>query len=480
MLTTGGASVVGQILSLIVNKILAHFVGATGIGFYSLCRQVHESAAGIGGLGAGGLLQGLAARQGDERNRLLRAALILSSLGAAATAAMLLAAPQFVADWLFARSDALALTAVRLCAVTAIIAIGYGLLSSIVNAARAIILLALMGVAGAVAAALIAWPVALAAVDQPYALVALIALPLLVQMAIGAAALPRLGWRWSDLFGEAGRPGRAEFRYFAGFLAFNVTLTAVVVGTMLFVRASIVHSDGLAGAGLFAAGWGIGMQSMSLVLSSFGTYVLPTLAGTTPDQRRKVLQDAATLVLALSLPLLTALLVLKPLALRILFTAEFLPAVALLQWLLLGNYLKAVAWVAAVPFLATADLRRYAVIEIGWYVLFAGGVALGMQSMHWLPAIGASFVGSYLLYFLTALWLADRRFGFRLSMRSTMVLLAGAALLVLAALLTWNDTSVNWALAVPLPIAAATVALLALTPQQRRRGRELAWRMVGR
>ncbi len=65
-------------------------------------------------------------------------------------------------------------------------------------------------------------------------------------------------------------------------------------------------------------------------------------------------------------------------------------------------------------------------------------------------------------------------------LRAAGFLLAGAALLVLAALLTWNDTSVNWALAVPLPIAAATVSLLALTPQQRRRGFELARRTIGR
>jgi PST family polysaccharide transporter len=480
MLTTGGATVVAQFLSLIVNKVLAHFIGTAGVGFYSLCRQVHDSAAGLGAVGAGGLLQGLAAREGDARRRLLRAGVTLSALGGAIVGIVLLAAPQLVAGWLFGRSDPTALLAVQLCALTAAIGIAYSLLSGIVNAARAINLLALIGIAGAVAAAAIAWPVAQWAVDSPWLLVALIGLPLLVQIAIALAALPRLGWRLGDLSGRTTRPGAAEFRYFAGFFAFNIALTGIATGAMLYVRARIVQSGGMAAAGLFAAGWGVGMQSMSLILSSFGTYVLPTVAATAGEERRKVLQDSAALLLGISLPLLTALLLFKPLVLRILFTAEFLPAVALLQWLLLGNYIKALSWVAAVPMLATADLRRYFVVEVGWYVLFAGGSALAMQAVDWLPAIGAAFVGTYVIYLLAALWLADRRYGFRLAPRSVAVLLGGAAVLVLAAGLTWNDTTVRWTLAISLPIVAATVALLALTPQQRQRGRLLALRMVRR
>ncbi len=480
MLTTGGATVVGQVLSLIVNKILAHYIGASGVGFYSLCRQVHESAASLGGVASGGLLQGLAARDGAPRRRLLRAAIVLSGMGMAIVAALLLIAPQVVADFLFGHGDEATLLAIRLCAATAILAVVYSILSGMVNAARAISALAVMAIVGVLAAALVAWPVALEARDNRFVLLVLIGLPLLVQIALAAVVLSRLGWRLGDVLGPQARPGAAEYRYFAGFFAFNVALTAVSTGAMLYIRARVVDSGGLAAAGLFAAGWGIGMQSMSLILSSFGTYVLPTVAAAGAEERRKVMQDAATLLIGLSLPLLTALLLFKPLVLRILFTAEFLPAVALLQWLLLGNYLKAISWAVAVPLPATADLRRYIFLEVGWYVVFVGSAVLAMQRMGWLPSIGLAFVATYLLYLLASVWLVERRFGFRLSARSVAAMVAGAAILVAAATLTWNDTTVDWPLAVSLPIFACMVSLLALTPQQRQRGRELLARLVGR
>ncbi len=467
LVTTGGGTIAGQILGLIVNKILAQTLGATGVGFYSLIRQVQDTGTAVGVVGTGGLVQGLAARQGAARRRLFRAAIALSAIGIVVTVGILVLFPVKVAGALFDRNDQATVQTVMLCALTVALAIGNALLGAAINAVRAIGALVLISVGAAAVIAVLAYPVAQAAIDDPRMLVVLIAAPLLLQILAAFFVLQRLGW-WQSLRGEGdAAPRAAEFRYFAGFFGMNLVLTAANVATMLFVRATIVHAGGLATAGLFAAGWGIGMQTMALVLSSFGTYVLPTLAASSADERRKHLQDAATLVLCATIPMLTGLIVFKPLVMRALFSAQFLPAVSLLQWLLIGNYLKAISWVMAIPLLAAADLRRYFTLELGWFAVFAPLALLGIENGYGIDSVGFAFFIAYAVYLIAGAWFTRVRFGFVMHRRSTLLFLSGAALIGAAAAATWNDQAMNWPIAIAASVAGCVAALFGLTPRQR-------------
>jgi O-antigen/teichoic acid export membrane protein len=473
MLTTGGATLVSQVLGLIANKILAVSIGTAGIGFYSMMRQAHDTAVGLGAIGAGGLVQGLAGRPQPARTRLWRAAIVLTAVAAVIAAIAIVAFNRPIARLLFDRDDDIAVLAVSLCAATVALGVIWLTLGAAINAARAIGALAGLGLAGAAIGALLAWPVARLAEAQAASLALLIGVPLLLQIA-GAVFLVRRSTFLTEAASRQARPGRPEFAYFAQFFAFNSVLGVAGAVALLFVRSALVHAEGLAAAGLLAAAWGLGMQSMALVFSAFGTYVLPGLAAEDADGRRKLLQDSATLVLALVLPLLVALVAWKPLVLRLLFSAEFLPAVALLQWLLIGNYLKALAWVFAVPLLATADLPRYLAIELTWYAVFAGGSAVALAQGQPFLGIGLAFVAAYGIYLLLAAWLAWRRFGFRLSTRSTASFAAGIAMLAATAGLTWNAQSIDWPVALGAPLLAMVPAFLALTPHHRTRG----WAML--
>lgn len=467
MITTGGATLVAQVLGLAANKILALTIGTAGIGFYSLMRQVHDTATSLGSVGAGGLAQGLATRQAGSRLRLFHAAMFLSALGAIVMVAVLVLAPEFVAVILFDSREGQAVAAIAACAVTVGIGVAYTTVSGALGAARAISALAIIAIAGAGATAVLAWPVALQAAERPYLLALLIGAPLLLQFAGAAWVLHRVGFLGRDIDGGAARPGAAEFRYFLGFFTYNMAMGLISTFAILYVRAGVVHKEGLEAAGIFAAGWGIGMQSMAIILSAFALYVVPTLAGNNAEERRKTLQDTATLIMSLTLPALTGLLVFKAMVLQILFSREFLPAVPLLQWILLGNYFKALGWVLAVPLLATADLRRLFLLELAWYALFIGGVTIALSRADWLSGIGLAFLVSYVLYVMAAGWVTWRRFGFLPSQRSVVVIVSGGALLALTAALTWNEYVINWPLAVGAAGLVGIISLLSLTPQQR-------------
>ncbi len=465
--TTAGAAVIGQVLVLVTNKILAQTLGTSGIGFYSLLRQIQDAGTAAGTLGVGGLVQGLAARSGAARARLYIAAGVIALPSGLLILALLLLAPGEIALHLLDSTDPNAVAAVMLCVPTVALGILYALLAPALNAMRAIKALVGIGVAGGVATALLAFPVARIAASQPQALLVLIGVPILIQIVAALLALQFLGW-WRSLRGEGSKsPDAADFGYFAGFFGLSVTLTALNLATLTSLRAAIVHDQGLAGAGLFAAAWGLGGQSLGLVLSSFGIYVMPTLAAAAIHERGRHLQDAATLLIGASLPLVVGLLAFKPLIIALLFSREFLPAVPLLQLLLIGNYLKALSWVMAAPMLATADLRPYFVVEAGWFVIFAAIALFGLDRGLGLPIVGVAFVAAYVFHLAVSALIARRRFGFTLNRRSSLLFVGGALLIAATAAATWNEQSTDWFVALPATVAACVMALFGLTPTQR-------------
>ena len=469
LLTTGGGTIIGQLLQIVVNKVLAQTLGSGGIGFYSLVRQLQDTGVAVGTMGIGGLVQGLAAREGAARRRLLIAAASIAAAVLVAGCAVLLFMPGPIARGLFGRDDPETVMTVALCAVPIAVAVCLTVLNSAINAMRAIRALFVVGLSGSVAAALIVFPVARAAAESAVHILMLVAIPLVIQTVVGLAALRRLGW-WKTLQGDGpSRPGDAEFVYFAKFLGLNAALTAANIGIMVSIRAAIVHDGGLENAGLFAAGWGVGMQSMSVLLSSFGTYGPPTMASATPDERLKHLQDTTTLMLCASIPLLTALIALKPLVLAVLYSSEFFQAISLLQLLLLANFLKAVSWVLAIPLLATADVRRYFAIELTWYACFGAGALGGLHLGYGMEAVGVAFLFAYLVYLGCSAYLARVRFGFTPDSRSLALFIAGSALIGLTAVATWNSQSVDPFVTAGATMLALVLSWYGLTPERRRK-----------
>ena len=65
------------------------------------------------------------------------------------------------------------------------------------------------------------------------------------------------------------------------------------------------------------------------------------------------------MIILLVAPLITLVILGKSLVVSILYSKEFLPSFDIIQWMLIGDYFKAVGWVLATPMLAFADLRMF-------------------------------------------------------------------------------------------------------------------------
>jgi PST family polysaccharide transporter len=97
------------------------------------------------------------------------------------------------------------------------------------------------------------------------------------------------------------------------------------------VRSLVAREGGMSSAGIFDAAWTLSMTYVTLITTAFGTYYLPALSGLdNRAHRQELMQRMFRFVTVLIVPLILGVIVLKPLLLQILFSAEFLPAISLI------------------------------------------------------------------------------------------------------------------------------------------------------
>jgi PST family polysaccharide transporter len=98
----------------------------------------------------------------------------------------------------------------------------------------------------------------------------------------------------------------------------------------------------------------------------------------------------------------------------VLYSAEFSPAIIVLQWQLLGDLLKVMSWPLGFVLLAAGSGKTYIMAEILGVGVMLVGVAVGLPLIG-IEATGVAFLVMYLVYLPTIFWLAARRIGFRWS-----------------------------------------------------------------
>jgi O-antigen/teichoic acid export membrane protein len=470
-LKTGGGSVGRLLLLAVATKIVAVILGPSGIGLLSLLRQAADLSNSLGTLGgSNALVQGLSSRKGNMRDEYLVTTFWLFVLGSLLIVGTLLICAPWIALWGLNRSDGETISLVRWLALPVALGVATSYLNGVLNSFRAIGLMALVQVLGAAATALLAYPVSrLVEVGYPIAFIVMLSAPPAVGVILGASSALRRGWL-APLFHRLRVTIYSDsLRHFFSVAGTLVITGAIALGTLLAVRSLTVHYAGLTGAGIFGAAWAISTTYIMLVVESFGTYYLPTLSQTS-DTSTRIMLMKRTLRLStlLMVPLVVGVTVLKPLAIELLYSEEFVSSLEILRWLLIGDYIGIVGWVFAMPMLAYADMRVFFWTEFLAYAGFLAFAALALFAFSSIQGIG---IGSLLvdtLGLVYYLYYASSRHQFPLTKDVVTPWLLGLALVVGASAYTWSHTQVEWFIA-PLWIGAAvSFSWLSLNRNERR------------
>lgn len=185
--------------------------------------------------------------------------------------------------------------------------------------------------------------------------------------------------------------------------------------------------------GHFQAAWTITQQYIALVLTAMAADYYPRLTGIVRDRAAavKLVNEQTEIALLLSGPIFLAMMALAPWVLRLLYTADFAPAVVVLRWMVLSDVLKVASWPLGFIFLAMADGKTFLWTEVSALLLMGLAIAIFLPHVG-LEMTGIGYLACYAFYLPLMHWLAKTRLGF--AWQPAVIRLLGVTFIAVAAI----------------------------------------------
>ena len=367
-LLNGIAVAVKVASSLVLNKILAVYVGPAG---YAIIGQFQNAVSIVVSLAGGVVSQGVtkatAQHFDDEaKQHAVWQTAIRFSLGASLIAgASLLFVGDWLAEWLLHRAD-MSTVFVWLALTLPAMAVN-NLLLAIVNGKKEVGIYVVSNIIGSLLSLLVIG--LLAYYFGLYgALVAFTINPAIVLLST-AAMVARRDWFKSKFLW--GRINRTALRELSGFGLMGLTSALTIPISYMLIRDYLATDLGLAAAGYWQASWKISEIYLMLVTTTLSVYYLPRLAEirTAPELKSEIIK-VYRFVMPIVVGGAITIYLLRDFIINVLFTSDFLPMRELFIWQLAGDVIKIASWILSYIMLGRAMVKVFVVTEIAFSVLF--------------------------------------------------------------------------------------------------------------
>lgn len=404
-LLNGIAVAIKVITGLLLNKILAVYVGPAG---YAVIGQFQNAVSMIvslaGGVVATGVTKATAQHFDDEaRQHAVWQTAIRFSLGASLLAAFsLLLIGNSLADWLLRQPDMSSVFVWLALALPAIAA--NSILLAIVNGKKEVGVYVTVNIIGSLVALL---ATGLLAVNFGLygALVAFAISPAIVVLSTATIVARRRWFRARYLWGQMNRPALREL---AGFGLMAVTSALVVPVSYMIIRGHLATQLGMPAAGYWQGIWTISGIYLMLITSTLSVYYLPRLAEIREAaELRTEIAKVYRFVMPIVLVSAAAIYLLRDFIIQVLFTVDFVPMRELFGWQATGDVIKIGSWILGYFLLARAMVKSFVVTEVAFSISF---VVLTWIFVDFFGLIGVSiaYAVNYTLYWACLFFLVTR------------------------------------------------------------------------
>ncbi len=413
----GGAAGINLLLGMVRVKFAAVFIGTTGVGLLSSFGALQGLIGTLAGLG----LQSSAVREiaaavgkGDEQ-AIGRAVLTLRRLcwltGLVGMAAMMLLAP-LLSQLTFGHRD----YTLDIAALGVIILFGNlsGGQIALIQGMRRIGDMARANIYGAAAGtvAAIGFYAALGLRGIIPTLLAVSAIQLALSFHFARRVpVPKVSLTWRQTFAEASGMVRLGLvMMWNGLMGSAVAYLTVTL---------ITQHEGTQAVGLYSAAFALSGMFVNFVLGAMGADYYPRLTGVASDKPAMVrmVNEQTEIGLLLALPGLLATMALAPWILQIFYTREFLGAVEMLQWFILGCLGRVISWPMGYIMLALGKSSWLIVSESVMHAVHILLIFFGLQ-VFGLVGVAQSFVLLYVFHIFVTLLIGRKLISFSWSNRA--------------------------------------------------------------
>jgi antigen flippase len=208
--------------------------------------------------------------------------------------------------------------------------------------------------------------------------------------------VPKVELTWRQTFGEAGGMVRLGL-----VMMWNGLMGSAVA---YFTVMLITQHSGIQAVGLYSAAFALSGMFVNFVLGAMSADYYPRLTGVASDKPAMVrlVNEQTEIGLLLAFPGLLATMALAPWILQIFYTHEFLGAVELMQWFILGCLGRVISWPLGFVMLALGKGRWFLLTETSFNLVHVVLIALGLH-FYGIEGVAIAFVVMYAGYIAAVL-----------------------------------------------------------------------------
>jgi antigen flippase len=199
-----------------------------------------------------------------------------------------------------------------------------------------------------------------------------------------------------------------------GFAMMLPTILACAIGTI--IGSLVVRELGMPANGLYSAAWGLSVLFASFILNAMEADFFPRLSSVQHDAEsmRRVVNEQTEVGILLAMPGVIGTIALAPLALRVFYTQDFIPAADLLVWLVAGVFGRVTSWPLSLILLARGRSRTYVATETSFAALHVCLCIVGIE-IAGLLGLALAYCVQIWAYNVAMIVIANREIGMRWS-----------------------------------------------------------------
>lgn len=187
---------------------------------------------------------------------------------------------------------------------------------------------------------------------------------------------------------------------------FTVLTSFITAGTLYYVRTFIADNATVEAVGFYATASALSITYLNILLEAMGADYFPRLSSVSTDDLiiNKLVNEQTVISLLVGAPLIIAMYTFLELIISLLYTKEFLGSIELIQWMLLGVFMRLMLWPIGYVFLAKAKGKIFVFTQSLWNGVFIALILLGWNRLE-LKVIGISFASAYIIAFIVNFFL---------------------------------------------------------------------------